>query len=196
MFCNALGIDVWEVVKAASSKPYGFQAFYPGPGVGGHCIPVDPAYLSFEVKRRLGADFRFIETAMDINSGMPRYVVSRIQGILNRDSKALNGAKVLLLGLTYKPNIADLRESPSLDIFEILLEEGADARFYDPHVESARIAGEVKQRESDLALALKESDVVVLLQAHSTFDLEWIVANSKVVFDTRGTLSGANVERL
>jgi nucleotide sugar dehydrogenase len=196
MFCHALDIDVWEVVKAASSKPYGFQAFYPGPGVGGHCIPVDPAYLSFEVKRRLGADFRFIETAMDINSGMPRYVVSRIQAILNREGKPLNGSKVLLLGITYKPDIADLRESPSLEIFEILIEDGADARFFDPHVATVRIAGDVREREADLQQAIIESDVVVLLQAHSAFNLDEIVASSKTVFDTRGVLSGANVERL
>ncbi len=196
MFCHALDIDVWEVVKAASSKPYGFQAFYPGPGVGGHCIPVDPAYLSFEVKRRLGADFRFIETAMDINSGMPRYVVSRIQAILNREGKPLNGSKVLLLGITYKPDIADLRESPSLDIFEILIEAGADARFFDPHVARVRVAGDVREGEADLQRAIIESDVVVLLQAHSAFNLDEIVASSKTVFDTRGVLSGANVERL
>jgi nucleotide sugar dehydrogenase len=196
MFCHALDIDVWEVVKAASSKPYGFQAFYPGPGVGGHCIPVDPAYLSFEVKRRLGADFRFIETAMDINSGMPRYVVSRIQAILNREAKPLKDSKVLLLGITYKPDIADLRESPSLEIFEILIEDGADARFFDPHVATVRIAGDVREREADLQQAILESDVVVLLQAHSAFNLDEIVASSKTVFDTRGVLSGANVERL
>jgi nucleotide sugar dehydrogenase len=196
MFCNDLGIDVWEVVKAASSKPYGFQAFYPGPGVGGHCIPVDPAYLSFEVKRRLGADFRFIATAMDINNGMPRYVVSRIQAILNRDAKPLLGSKVLLLGMTYKPDIADLRESPSLEILEILLHEGADAKFFDPHVSQARIAGETVTGESDLYAAIGESDVVVLLQAHKAFDLAKIVEASAWFFDTRGITSGENVERL
>lgn len=196
MFCHSLGIDVWEVVKAASSKPYGFQAFYPGPGVGGHCIPVDPAYLSYEVKRKLGVDFRFIETAMDINNGMPSYVVSRIQGILNKDAKALRGSKVLLLGLTYKPDIADLRESPSLEIFEILLDEGADARFFDPHVETARIGHETKQREADLFDAIDEADVVVLLQAHKAFEIDSIVSRSKRLFDTRGIVSGENVERL
>lgn len=196
MFCNDLGIDVWEVVKAASSKPYGFQAFYPGPGVGGHCIPVDPAYLSFEVKRRLGADFRFIATAMDINNGMPRYVVSRIQAILNREAKPLLGSKVLLLGMTYKPDIADLRESPSLEILEILLHEGAQASFFDPHVSKARIGGEVVQGQPDLDAAIADSDVVVLLQAHKAFDLDRIVSSSKWLFDTRGITSGANVERL
>jgi UDP-N-acetyl-D-glucosamine dehydrogenase len=196
MFCNDLGIDVWEVVKAASSKPYGFQAFYPGPGVGGHCIPVDPAYLSFEVKRRLGADFRFIATAMDINNGMPRYVVSRIQAILNRDGKPLLGSRVLLLGMTYKPDIADLRESPSLEILEILMHEGADVRFFDPHVSRARIGGDMMEGESDLDDAISRSDVVVLLQAHKAFDLDSIVEKSKWLFDTRGLTHGPNVERL
>jgi UDP-N-acetyl-D-mannosaminuronate dehydrogenase len=133
---------------------------------------------------------------MDINSGMPRYVVSRIQAILNREGKPLNGSKVLLLGITYKPDIADLRESPSLEIFEILIEDGADARFFDPHVATVRIAGDVREREADLQQAILESDVVVLLQAHSAFNLDEIVASSKTVFDTRGVLSGANVERL
>lgn len=196
MFCNDLGIDVWEVVKAASSKPYGFQAFYPGPGVGGHCIPVDPAYLSFEVKRRLGADFRFIATAMDINNGMPRYVVSRIQAILNRDGKPLLGSRVLLLGMTYKPDIADLRESPSLEILEILMHEGADVSFFDPHVSRARIGGDMIEGESDLDDAISRSDVVVLLQAHKAFDLDSIVEKSKWLFDTRGLTHGTNVERL
>jgi UDP-N-acetyl-D-mannosaminuronate dehydrogenase len=133
---------------------------------------------------------------MDINNGMPRYVVSRIQAILNREGKPLNGSKVLLLGMTYKPDIADLRESPSLEIFEILLEEGVQATFFDPHATSARIGGEVKHTEPDLQAAIASSDVVVLLQAHKAFDLEAIVAGSNSVFDTRGILSGANVERL
>ena len=196
MFCNELGIDIWEVIKAASSKPYGFQAFYPGPGVGGHCIPVDPAYLSYEVKRRLGSDFRFIETAMDINNGMPGYVVSRIQSLLNRDSKPLRGSKVVLLGMTYKPDIADLRESPSLEIFEILLHEGADVQFCDPHVSSARIGGQVFERQEDVAQAVAASDVAVLLQAHKAFDLQSISSNAKWLFDTRGILSGENIDRL
>ena len=196
MFCHELDIDVWEVIDAAKSKPYGFQAFYPGPGVGGHCIPVDPAYLSYEVKRRLGTDFRFIETAMDINNGMPGYVVSRIQSILNLDSKPLRGSKVLLLGMTYKPNIGDLRESPSLEIYEILRHDGADVSFFDPHVDSLKFEGTVEVGVRDLDEAVRESDVTVLLQAHKALDLEKITSLAHRVFDTRGILRGENVTKL
>jgi nucleotide sugar dehydrogenase len=196
MFCNELGIDVWEVVRLASSKPYGFQAFYPGPGVGGHCIPVDPNYLSYEVKRRLGRPFRFIEMATDINTGMPAYVVGRIQDILNEHSKSLRGANVLLLGMTYKPDIADMRESPSAEVAELLVEKGAVTKFYDPHVEVFKHHDLVIDGEKDLDTALKAADVVVVLQNHKAYDLDDIVKKSKVVFDTRGTLRAPNVVRL
>ena len=196
MFCNELGIDVWEVVRLASSKPYGFQAFYPGPGVGGHCIPVDPNYLSYEVKRRLGRPFRFIEMATDINTGMPAYVVGRIQDILNEHSKSLRGANVLLLGMTYKPDIADMRESPSAEVAELLVEKGAVTKFYDPHVEVFKHHDLVIDGEKDLDAALKAADVVVVLQNHKAYDLDDIVKKSKVVFDTRGTLRAPNVVRL
>jgi nucleotide sugar dehydrogenase len=196
MFCHDLNIDIWEVIRAASSKPYGFQAFYPGPGVGGHCIPVDPAYLSYEVKKRLGVDFRFIETAMDINNGMPRYVVSRIQRILNRAGKPIQGSKVLLLGMAYKPNIADLRESPSLEILEILLQEGADVSFHDPLIDSLKVAGHKVVGVEDERLAAGENDVVVLLQAHAAYDIEDLIIRSAVFFDTRGVTRGDDVERL
>jgi len=196
MFCNELGIDVWEVVRLASSKPYGFQAFYPGPGVGGHCIPVDPNYLSYEVKRRLGRPFRFIEMATDINTGMPAYVVGRVQGILNEHSKSLRGSNVLLLGMTYKPDIADMRESPSAEVAELLVEKGAVTKFYDPHVEVFKHHDLVIDGEKDLDAALKVADVVVVLQNHKAYDLDDIVKKSKVVFDTRGTLRAPNVVRL
>jgi len=196
MFCHELDIDIWEVVRLASSKPYGFQAFYPGPGVGGHCIPVDPNYLSYEVKRRLGTPFRFIETATDINSGMPAYVITRIQDLLNDQGKALKGSNVLLLGATYKPDIADLRESPSLEVAELLVEKGSNMTFHDPHAESFRMHGDVYHRVDDLDAALAKADLVVLLVAHAAYDLEDIKSKSKMIFDTRGKLSGANVERL
>lgn len=196
IFCHELGIDVWEVVRLASSKPYGFQAFYPGPGVGGHCIPVDPNYLSYEVKRRLGVPFRFIEMATDINTGMPNYVVGRIQDLLNDQSKALKGSRVLLLGVTYKPDIADLRESPALEVAELLLDKGADMVFHDPHATQFRVHGEMLQGQTDLDEALAAADVVVLLQTHKAYDFDNIIAKSKVIFDTRGKLSGANVSRL
>ncbi len=196
MFCHDLEIDIWDVIRAASSKPYGFQAFYPGPGVGGHCIPVDPAYLSYEVKKRLGVDFRFIETAMDINNGMPRYVVSRVQRILNREGKPLQGSKVLLLGMAYKPDIADLRESPSLEIFEILQQEGARVAFHDPLITSLRIGDHHVTGEADLHAATSDSDVVVLLQAHTAYDINDLVDRSNFFFDTRGVTRGEKVERL
>ena len=196
MFCHDLEIDIWDVIRAASSKPYGFQAFYPGPGVGGHCIPVDPAYLSYEVKKRLGVDFRFIETAMDINNGMPRYVVSRVQRILNREGKPLQGSKVLLLGMAYKPDIADLRESPSLEIFEILHHEGAQVAFHDPLITSLRIGDHTFTGEADLNAATSDSDVVVLLQAHTAYDINDLVDRSNFFFDTRGVTRGEKVERL
>lgn len=196
MFCHDLEIDIWDVIRAASSKPYGFQAFYPGPGVGGHCIPVDPAYLSYEVKKRLGVDFRFIETAMDINNGMPRYVVSRVQRILNREGKPLQGSKVLLLGMAYKPDIADLRESPSLEIFEILQQEGAQVSFHDPLITSLRIGDHTVTGEVDLNAATSDNDVVVLLQAHSAYDINDLVDRSNFFFDTRGVTRGEKVERL
>ena len=196
MFCKELGIDIWEVVRLASSKPYGFQAFYPGPGVGGHCIPVDPNYLSYEVKRRLGRPFRFIEMATDVNTGMPAYVVERIQDILNDNDKPLKGAKVLLLGITYKPDIADLRESPSLEVVSILREKNADLRFYDPFVPTFKSHGEVLTGETNLDAALADADIVVLLQAHAAYNLADIQSKSKLVFDTRGKMTGANVVRL
>jgi len=196
ILCNELGIDVWEVVRLASSKPYGFQAFYPGPGVGGHCIPVDPNYLSYEVKRRLGRPFRFIEMATDINTGMPAYVVGRVQDILNDHSKALRGANVLLLGMTYKPDIADMRESPSAEVAELLVEKGAITNFFDPHVEVFKHKGLVINGAKDLDAALEAADVVVLLQNHKAYDLDDIIKKSKVIFDTRGTLRAPNVVRL
>ena len=196
IFCHELGIDVWEVVRLASSKPYGFQAFYPGPGVGGHCIPVDPNYLSYEVKRRVGRPFRFIETATDINTGMPAYVITRIQDVLNNSAKALKGSNVLLLGITYKPDIADLRESPSLEVAELLVGKGADVHYFDPFVDTFTHGGHTFTGEKNLDAALEAADIVVLLQAHAAYDLDHIKAKSKVIFDTRGKLSGPNVERL
>jgi len=196
IFCNELGIDVWEVVRLASSKPYGFQAFYPGPGVGGHCIPVDPNYLSYEVKRRLGRPFRFIEMATDVNTGMPAYVVGRVQDILNDHSKSLRGANVLLLGMTYKPDIADMRESPSAEVAELLVEKGAITKYYDPHVEVFKHHDLVINGEKNLDAALEQADIVIVLQNHKAYDFDSIVKKSKVIFDTRGTLRAPNVVRL
>ncbi len=187
-FCHELGIDLWDVIRAASTKPFGFQAFYPGPGVGGHCIPIDPNYLCYQVRAKLGYPFRFVELAQEINAGMPAYVVRRVQDILNDSSKSLRGSTVLLLGVTYKPDIADERESPAKPLAEGLLAAGADLAFHDPHVASWRLADRSLERVEDLETAVADADVVVLLQAHSSYDLADIASRAKQVFDTRGAV--------
>ncbi|MDQ1292583.1 MAG: UDP-N-acetyl-D-glucosamine dehydrogenase [Actinomycetota bacterium] len=194
-FSHELGVDLWDVIRCASSKPFGFQAFYPGPGVGGHCIPIDPNYLSYQVRARLGYPFRFVELAQEINAGMPDYVARRVQDLLNEQSKALRGSTVLLLGVTYKPNIADQRESPARPLAARLLAQGADVRFHDPHVRQWSVNGhDVPTLELDKGLA--EADVVVLLQPHKDYDLEHIAARASVLFDTRGVVTGERVETL
>lgn len=186
-FCKELGIDIWEVIRGASTKPFGFMKFTPSAGVGGHCIPIDPNYLSYEVRNRLGYPFRFVELAQEINNSMPRYVVSRSSELLNHQAKALNGSKVLLLGVTYKPNIADQRESPAVPVAEEFLNRLADLSFHDPHVESWNLSkGNTLQREPDLQKAVEEADLVVLLQAHKAYDLENLRNSAKLFFDTTG----------
>ncbi len=204
-FCKPLGIDVWDAINAAASKPFGFQAFFPGPGVGGHCIPIDPNYLSHRVKTLLGQPFRFVELAQEINSGMPGYVKRRIQDLLNEQGKSLKGSRVLLLGVTYKPDIADQRESPVRPLARQLLATGANVIFHDPYVAEWNIDNEhghpdasdrVLQSERDVVAAANAADLVVLLMPHKGYDFEAIKAASKQILDTRGVLSGENVERL
>ncbi len=196
IFCDELGVDLWEAIEAAATKPFGFQKFLPGPGVGGHCIPVDPSYLSYTV-RKLGYPFRFVELAQEINERMPAYVVARVQRLLNRHRKAVNGAKVLLLGVTYKPDIADERETPALPVARALLELGAELAFADPYVREWRVDGAPVPREEDLARAVAEADVTLLLQQHAAFDLSIVEDHGKLVLDTRGVLAeGERVERL
>lgn len=186
-FCKELGIDIWEVIRGASTKPFGFMKFTPSAGVGGHCIPIDPNYLSYEVRNRLGYPFRFVELAQEINNSMPRYVVSRSSELLNHEAKALNGSKILLLGVTYKPNIADQRESPAVPVAAEFLNRKADLSFHDPYVETWNLAdGNSIKRENDLTQAVKGADLVVLLQAHNDYDLEELRASSKIFFDTTG----------
>lgn len=196
VLCHELGIDIWEVIRGAATKPFGFQRFNPGPGVGGHCIPIDPRYLGYEVRRSLGRDFRFVELAQEVNHGMPAYVVRRISDLLNDQTKPLRGSRVLLLGVTYKPDIADQRESPAQPVASLLLEQGADVRFHDPFVASWRVGDTVFEREADLLAAASEADVVVLLQNHRTYDLEALGRASGCLFDTRGATSGPGVVRL
>ncbi|GII28346.1 nucleotide sugar dehydrogenase [Planotetraspora mira] len=196
IFCDELGVNLWESIEAASTKPFGFQKFLPGPGVGGHCIPVDPSYLSYTV-RKLGYPFRFVELAQEINERMPSYVTTRVQRLLNQARKPVNGSSVLLLGVTYKPDIADERETPAIPVAEALLELGAELSFCDPYVKEWSVNGAPIPREADLAEALAKADVTVLLQQHSVFDLDLIEERSNLVLDTRGVLTTSDrVERL
>jgi UDP-N-acetyl-D-glucosamine dehydrogenase len=200
VFCHELGVDLWDSIRCAATKPFGFQAFYPGPGVGGHCIPIDPNYLSYKV-RTLGYPFRFVELAQEINSRMPGYVVDRAAELLNRHAKPLNGANVLLLGVTYKADIADQRESPARPIARRLLARGAVLSYHDPHVPDWAIDGRDVRRVTDLDTDIVTSDVVILLQDHSEYDLPQLAASAKLFLDTRGKLdalgaTGPNTETL
>ena len=198
-FSHELGIDLWNVIECARTKPFGFQAFFPGPGVGGHCIPIDPNYLSHTVQARLHYPFRFVELAQEVNAGMPAYVVRRIQDRLNDEGKAVRGSRVLLLGVTYKADIADERESPAVPIAAKLLTLGADLRYHDPYVPVWNTAERGEREnlvkvEPDLRQALEEADLVVLVQAHRQY-LDGVL-DGVAVFDTRGVLDGEAVERL
>jgi UDP-N-acetyl-D-glucosamine dehydrogenase len=196
VFAHDLGIDIWEAIGAASSKPFGYLRFVPGPGVGGHCLPIDPSYLSWRVQRTLGQSFRFVELANDINNHMPDYVVRRVVAALNERRKAVNGSTVLLLGLAYKKNSGDARESPARRIASLLLDMGADVRAADPHVvEDAAIDSRVT-RVAATAGEIDAADAVVLLADHDVFDLDLVVAHAGYVLDTRHRLGGPTVEAL
>jgi len=194
-FCHELGIDLWDSIRCAATKPFGFQPFYPGPGVGGHCIPIDPNYLGYKV-RTLGYPFRFVELAQEINGRMPANVVDRAAELLNLDAKALRGARVLVLGVTYKKDVADQRESPAAVIGRKLCWRGADLAYHDPYVDSWSPAGSPLRRVTDLDAEVAAADLVILLQDHSAYDLERISRTARRILDTRGRLAGANVERL
>ena len=196
-FCHDLHIDLWDVIAAASTKPFGFQAFRPGPGAGGHCIPIDPNYLSHRVRARLGYPFRFVELAQEINAAMPSYIARRIQDQLNLDGKALRGSLVVLLGVTYKPDIADTRESPAIPLAKTLLGQGAGLRFHDPLVKQFTVSGLDIPRVDDVDQSLAEADICVLLQNHRDYDVEAMTAISRRFFDTRGVAQPAhNVQLL
>lgn len=195
ILCKELDIDIWEVIAAAATKPFGYQAFYPGPGVGGHCIPVDPNYLSYLV-RRLGFQFRFVELAQEINERMPRYVVELITEILNDREKSVRGNRILLVGLAYKPDVADLRESPSLRVAALLAERGAVLSYIDPYVDAdtGRTLGIT--RIDDPSHAARECDIAVILTPHTVFDIPAIVAEAPAVLDTRGITEPGATTRL
>lgn len=175
-FSHELGIDIWEVIKAAKTKPFGFQAFYPGPGVGGHCIPIDPSYLNYSVRKALGHPFRFVDLAEDINNSMPNYVVQRIQDLLNQQQKSLNGSEVLLLGVSYKANIADQRHSPAVPVGHGLAAKGAQISYHDENVSSWQFNGQTYTSVTNLDDAIASADIVILLQAHREYDLDDIAA--------------------
>ncbi|MFZ0754696.1 MAG: nucleotide sugar dehydrogenase [Trebonia sp.] len=190
IFCHELGVDLWDAIRCAATKPFGFQAFYPGPGVGGHCIPIDPNYLSYKVRAELNYPFRFVELAQEINSRMPGYVVDRAAELLNTHAKPLNGARVLLLGVTYKRDIADQRESPARPIARKLLQRGAALSYHDPFVDNWQVDGRDIPRA---ASPVTPADLTILLQAHTSYDLADIAAKSRLLFDTRGKISGESV---
>ncbi len=194
---HELGIDYWDVLRGAATKPYGFQAFYPGPGVGGHCIPIDPMYLNERVRDLLGRPLEFVELAQEVNNGMPHYVARRVVELLASRGVDVPGAKVLLLGATYKANVGDRRGAPIEEVFDALDAEGCTVSFHDPFCESVSLpGGTVVHSVDDLDLALATSDVVVLLQAHRHYLEPGHLDSASVVFDTRGVLTAANVVRL
>ncbi|GAA4106713.1 nucleotide sugar dehydrogenase [Actinomadura miaoliensis] len=215
VFCHELGIDLWDAIDCAATKPFGFQAFRPGPGVGGHCIPIDPNYLSYKV-RSLGYPFRFVELAQEINDRMPRYVVERAQQLLNQQGRALKGAKVLLLGVTYKADIADQRESPARPVARRLARLGAELRFHDPYVADWRVDGAEVPRvgpppvvrpgggqrpgaeqspwDPELVAALEDADLVIVLADHAAYEASLLSRHARLLFDTRGRTRGARSE--
>lgn len=192
MLCQKMGISMWEVIDAAKTKPYGFQAFYPGPGLGGHCIPLDPYYLTWKA-REYGFHTSMIESSMMINDRMPEYCVERASKILNRHSKAMNRAKVLVLGVAYKQDIDDYRESPALRVIEILKREKADVEFYDPWVAEYKYNGTVKKGIEKISPEIiKDYDLVMITTAHSNVDYKMVQENATAVFDTKNVMK--NVE--
>lgn len=195
-FCHELGIDLWNVIEMAKTKPFGFQAFYPGPGVGGHCIPIDPNYLSHNVRTRLRYPFRFVELAEEINATMPAYVARRSQDILNEDALAIRGASVLLLGVTYKPDIADQRESPAVPLAQHLWAQGAEVAFHDPNVERWELEQGPLDRVVDLEGAVQAADLVILVQNHREYDADRLAALAPRFFDTKGVTTSSEAHRL
>lgn len=196
IFAHELGIDVWEAIDAAASKPFGFMRFTPGPGVGGHCLPIDPSYLSWCVERALGHSFRFVELANDINEHMPDHVVRRVTLALNDQKRSVNGSRILLLGLSYKKNTGDARESPSVRVAQLLAGMGAEVRGADPHVVEATAVDELLTRVEVTAEELGAADAVVLLTDHDAFDYDAIVDHSRLVLDCRHRVRGPRVVHL
>lgn len=199
MVCHEVDIDVWEVIAAAATKPFGFMPFYPGPGVGGHCIPLDPGYLAWQVRRDVGRQLRVLEEAEDINAQMPAWVTDRIAEALNDRGRAVKDAKILVLGVAYKPDVGDIRESPAVKVINLLYRRGALLAFHDPYVEEVALNGGTLRRADLTNTAVSRADLVAVLTPHTAYDLEWVADHAKLVFDTRNAYNGAhraNVIRL
>jgi UDP-N-acetyl-D-glucosamine dehydrogenase len=198
MFAADAGVDVWEALDAAATKPFGFMRFNPGPGVGGHCLPIDPSYLSWHMRTRVGRSFRFVELANDVNDHMPDYVVGRANLALNRRQRSLNGSRVLLLGLAYKRNTSDMRESPSLRVAQRLVSLGAQVAYVDDHVAAPEGDGfEARLRRAALTeQEVSVADLVVVLTDHDDVDYEMVATHAKCVLDTRHRCRGESVEYL
>jgi UDP-N-acetyl-D-glucosamine dehydrogenase len=185
-----MGIDIWEVIEAAKTKPFGFQAFYPGPGLGGHCIPIDPFYLTWKAKE-IGRHTKFIELAGEINKAMPEYVIHRVMMALNDQKKALRGSKVLVIGIAYKPNVDDCRESPAAEIIELLWKQGAEVSYHDPHV---AVFPRMRDHHIDMKSlkinekTLKEHDVVLIVTDHDAVDYTAIGKHAKLIVDSRNAM--------
>ena len=185
IMCDKLGVDVWEVIQAATTKPFGFMPFYPGPGVGGHCIPVDPLYLSWKMKT-LHYNARFIQLASEMNTAMPHYVVDKITAALNDDSKPVRGSRIVVLGVAYKRDIDDVRESPALDVLRLLHERKADLIYHDPYVHSLRLENGVTLTSTPYSAELLQSaDCLVITTDHSSFDYQHVLDNTRLIVDTR-----------
>ncbi|MFN2178381.1 MAG: nucleotide sugar dehydrogenase [Candidatus Promineifilaceae bacterium] len=195
LICDKLDLDVWEVVGAAATKPYGFMPFYPGPGLGGHCIPIDPHYLSWKL-RGLNYTARFIELASAINGWMPQYVTNKVAGALNQHAKPLKGSKIVILGVAYKPNVSDIRESPALDVIHLLNKQGAEIFFHDPFVIDLEDAEVPAQAVELTAENLNNADCVVVITNHEGYDWRWVTDQSRLIVDTRNALHGLDNEHI
>ena len=193
LMCNRLGIDVWEVIDAASTKPFGFMKFTPGPGLGGHCIPIDPLYLSWKLKA-LNYTARFIELASEINTNMPRYVVGRVQDAMNENGKAVKGSSFLVLGAAYKPDIDDLRESPALDVIGLLEQKGGLVSYHDPYIPRIEHDGQYRDSVPDVYEAVRTADCVIVITNHSCYDYPAILRSANLIFDTRNAFGSAGLE--
>jgi UDP-N-acetyl-D-glucosamine dehydrogenase len=186
--CDKLGVDVWEVINAAATKPFGFMKFTPGPGIGGHCIPLDPHYLAWKM-RTLNYKTRFIDLASEINSQMPAYVVAKVAQALNEERKPVNGSRVLIVGVAYKPNIDDIRESPALDVIRLLEQDGAEVVFHDPFIPSFREDGHVRSGVELTPEEIRKADAVVIVTDHKKIDYQRLMDEATLIVDSRNAMS-------